>query len=245
MGLLENWLGIICAKSFAWYIGDELCMLRGKTLTSARNKGLRRMSSSTPNEKLPPNKPKNVERRAREYLTFEEVLTLIEAARTVGRHKDRDAILILMAYRHGLRSGEIVHLRWQDIDLDQRIIRVDRLKNGRQSIHDLESDEVELLSKLHLNNFGCEFVFSSERTGPLTKRAVHTIIARAGQLAGFEFSVHPHMLRHSKGFHLAASGADPKAIQAYFGHRNRGSSSHYRLAQPEKESDNSASGDEA
>lgn len=52
--------------------------------------------------KLPPPKPTNTERRAREYLTPAEVDQLMRAARQVGRHGQRDATLILLMYRHGL-----------------------------------------------------------------------------------------------------------------------------------------------
>jgi len=66
--------------------------------------------------KLPPTKPKNTDRRAREYLTPAEVERLIGAARKVGRHGDRNAALILLMYRHGLRVAEASCLRWEHID---------------------------------------------------------------------------------------------------------------------------------
>ncbi|MCD8525220.1 MAG: tyrosine-type recombinase/integrase, partial [Gammaproteobacteria bacterium] len=46
------------------------------------------------------------------------------------------------------------------------------------------------------------------------------IVARAGEDAGFEFTIHPHMLRHSTGFYLANHGHDTRAIQSYLGHAN-------------------------
>ncbi len=49
---------------------------------------------------------------------------------------------------------------------------------------------------------------------------MHKIIARAGVEAGIEFPVHPHMLRHAKGYQLASHGIDTIAIQAYLGHKN-------------------------
>jgi integrase len=54
----------------------------------------------------------NRERRTREYLTPQEVEKLIRAASRVGRYGHRDATLILLAYRHGLRVSELVALRW-------------------------------------------------------------------------------------------------------------------------------------
>ena len=53
-----------------------------------------------------PRKPRNADVRSREYLTDKEVNQLMEAARKTGRHGHRDATLILLAYRHGLRVHE-------------------------------------------------------------------------------------------------------------------------------------------
>ena len=64
------------------------------------------------------------------------------------------------------------------------------------------------------------YVFVTERKGPLTTSAVRKIIARAGELAGLGFPVHPHMLRHACGFKLANDGHDTRAIQHYLGHKN-------------------------
>jgi site-specific recombinase XerD len=44
---------------------------------------------------------------------------------------------------------------------------------------------------------------------------VHKLVARAGKLAHLKLSVHPHMLRHGKGYQLANKGKDTRAIQAY------------------------------
>jgi site-specific recombinase XerD len=62
------------------------------------------------------------------------------------------------------------------------------------------------------------WVFQSERLGPLSERSIHNLVQRAGEGAGFGFSVHPHMLRHAKGFNLGERGIDTRAIQAYMGH---------------------------
>jgi integrase len=59
----------------------------------------------------PPRRQRNVERRPREYLTPAEVETLIATAKKRGRYGHRDATMILIAYRHGLRVGELCTLR--------------------------------------------------------------------------------------------------------------------------------------
>ncbi len=77
-----------------------------------------------------PRKPRNKDVRSREYLTDKEVEALMQAARRTGRHGHRDATLILLAYRHGLRMSELIALRWDQIDLSQGHLHVTRAKNG-------------------------------------------------------------------------------------------------------------------
>lgn len=54
-----------------------------------------------------------------------EVEQLMRAARQSGRHGHRDATLILMMYRHGLRVSEVSRLRWESIDLKAALIHVE------------------------------------------------------------------------------------------------------------------------
>jgi len=168
----------------------------------------------------PPVKVPNLEKRSREYLTVSEVNKLIKAAKSLGRHGERDGLLILVMYRHALRVSEAIDLRWDQMDLNRGRMHVNRLKNGDPSVHYLEGDEIRALRKLRRDYTATEFVFESERQGPLTPNAVHKMMARAGIEAELELSVHPHMLRHGKGYKLADEGVDTRAIQAYMGHKN-------------------------
>jgi len=168
----------------------------------------------------PPRKPKNRDRRSREHLTPSEVELLRKAASKLGRHGDRDAAMILLAYRHGFRVGELVELRWDQVDLEMGILHVRRLKGGTSSTHPLTGLEVRALRRLKREYASLVHVFVSERGGPLTDSAVRKLVARAGKAAGFVMPVHPHMLRHSCGYKLANDGVDTRAIQAYLGHRS-------------------------
>jgi integrase len=98
------------------------------------HKGLRVKEGSRPttaNGKVPPRRLPNAARRSREYLTPEEVKLLIETARKrIGaRNPHRDATLILLAYRHGLRASELCALRWDMLDLSQGRYHVTRRKS--------------------------------------------------------------------------------------------------------------------
>ena len=169
---------------------------------------------------VPPRKVPNAERRSREYLVDDEVEAMMTAARNVGRHGHRDATIIFLGYRHGLRVSELVALRWDQVEIKQGRLHVVRRKNGSPSTHPLRGPELRALRKVSRDYPDSPYVFSSERKGPLTDSSVRKIVARAGQRAGLPFPVHPHMLRHACGYKLANGGHDTRSIQAYLGHKN-------------------------
>jgi type 1 fimbriae regulatory protein FimB/type 1 fimbriae regulatory protein FimE len=168
----------------------------------------------------PPRKKLNLELRSREYLTPQEMETLITTARQIGRHSYRDSTMILIAYRHGLRVSELVSLRWEQVDLRGALLHVCRRKNGVSSTHPLYGVEIRALRKLKSDYSGSPYVFLTERNGPLTDSTFRKIVARVGERANMPFTIHPHMLRHSTGFKLANEGHDLRAIQLYLGHKS-------------------------
>jgi type 1 fimbriae regulatory protein FimE len=167
----------------------------------------------------PPARQMNADRRSREHLTPEEVDKLMKAAGAIGRHGHRDATLLLIAYRHGLRVSEVTSLRWDQVDMKQGLMHVNRVKNGLPSTHPIRGPELRALRRLQKDYAG-PYVFSTERLGPMTTATVRKLMARAGEQAKLPFPVHPHMLRHACGYKLANEGHDTRALQHYLGHKN-------------------------
>ena len=170
--------------------------------------------------KIPPRRVANIERRSREYLTPKEVDSMVAAAKIAGRHGHRDGALILLTYRHAGRVSEVVAWRRDQVDLEQGLLHVNRLKGGTPSVHPLRGPEIRALRRLFREHPDSQYVFCTERKGPMTSATARKIIGRAGELAGLGFPVHPHMLRHATGYYLASKGQDTSAIQAYMGHKN-------------------------
>jgi integrase len=73
--------------------------------------------------------------RTREYLTQREIERLMEAGRKTSRYGHRDATMILIAYRHGLRASELCDLQWAQIELNTGRLHVRRSKRGTPSVH--------------------------------------------------------------------------------------------------------------
>ena len=167
-----------------------------------------------------PKRHKHRDVRSREHLTPPEVDKLRKAARSIGCHGERNDTMILLAYRHGLRVAELIHLRWDQLDLDQGLFHVRRIKNGVPSTHPLTGAEIRALRKRKRLTGASAYVFLSERKGPLTDSSVRKIMAQASERAGLGFPVHPHQLRHGCGYKLANDKQDTRAIQLFLGHRN-------------------------
>lgn len=182
----------------------------------------------------PPQRLPNAARRPREYLTAAEVERLMQAARQRGRYGGRDAAMILLAYRHGLRVCELCALRWDQVDFAQGLLHVGRRKHGTPSVHPLRGPELRALRQVQREQAPGAYVFVSERGAPLTPAGFRKLLARTGAAAGFSFGVHPHMLRHACGYQLANDGHDTRAIQHYLGHKNIQHTVRYTQLSPER-----------
>jgi Phage integrase family len=70
------------------------------------------------------------------------------AARKSSRYGHRDATMILIAYRHGLRASEVCDLQWHQVELAAGRLHVRRSKRGTASVHPLQGDELRALRRL-------------------------------------------------------------------------------------------------
>jgi integrase len=197
------------------------------------NPTLRLVTPTTDNRTVAPQRPPNADLRTREHLTADEVEKLIEAAKA-NRHGYRDALMVLLAYRHGLRAAEVVDLRWEQVDFKTAILHIRRVKNGTPATHPLSGREMRELRRHQRESVQSPFVFVSERGAPLSAPGFSRIVERAATAADLGIKAHAHMLRHACGYTLANDGHDTRAIQAYLGHRNIQNTTRYTALAPQR-----------
>jgi integrase len=173
---------------------------------------LQLVTPSTEIRTVRPTRRPNTDLRTREYLTEAEVERLLKATKG-NRWAHRDATMILLAYRHGLRASELTDLRWDQVDFTTATLHVRRVKQGSPSTHPILGDELRWLRRLQREQEPkSPFVFTSERGSPFTTAGFARMVERAAAEAGFGFKEHPHMLRHACGFALASKGHDTRAL---------------------------------
>ena len=164
-----------------------------------------------------PNRVANDALRTRDYLQESEVVKLISQAKK-GRNPKRDALMINMAFRHGLRISELIDIRWSDLDLKKGTLHVRRLKGSLDSTHPVAREDLRALRALRKDSES-PYVFTSERGSPMSAAGFRKQLARWGKAAKLEFPVNPHMLRHACGYALANKGVDTRSLQHYLGHK--------------------------
>jgi integrase len=178
---------------------------------------------------MPTRRP-NAELRPREHLTQIEVEKLIKAAKG-NRNGQRDATMLLIAFRHGLRASELCGIQWSDVELETGNLHLRRAKGGATGTHPLLGDELRALRALK-REAKSPFIFVSERGAPFSVAGLQKLVERAGIEAGMPFKCHPHMLRHATGYALANKGTDTRTLQSYLGHRSIQSTVRYTELAP-------------
>ena len=161
-------------------------------------------------------------------LSYEETEKLLVEGPENGKHYQRDRLILELLYGSGLRVSELIDLNWENIETDQRMIRVlgkgskERLVPFGLSVKELLEDW-SLLSKEGTK--GPLFV-SEKGAERLTVRTVHRLVQRAALRVGI-YGVSPHTLRHCFATHLLERGAPLRVVQELLGHESIAATQRY------------------
>ncbi len=171
-------------------------------------------------------------RPAGEDLSDAQVSKLIKAARA-GRYGARDALMIDLAWQHGLRASELCGLTWDDIRPGRLpTIYIRRAKGGASGVNPLSAEHLRALNALRPAEPG-PTIFVSERGDAFTTAGFAKMVDRAGRKAGIKFKVHPHQLRHACASHLAPKIGQLE-LAAHLGMRDPRTLGHYYSGDPER-----------
>jgi len=143
-------------------------------------------------------------------LTKEEIKKLIEAT-----DNTKSRLIISLLYSSGLRVSELVNLKTNDVNFDEKTGWVRSGKGSKDRLFAISEGLSNEIQK-YLENRNHQYIFSKDC--PLTTRNIQKIIALTKKRAGIEKKVTPHTLRHSFATHLLEQGTDIRVIQVLLGH---------------------------
>lgn len=145
-------------------------------------------------------------------LTIEEVKKIIEVTNN-SKHK----LIIKLIYGTGLRVSEIVDLKKENINFNEKLIHIKLGKGKKDRFVKLPESIIE-----ELNNFSkigdSKYLFESQRGGKLTSKTIQLILSNSAKKAKIKKRVYPHLLRHGFATHLLEQGTDLRIIQKLLGH---------------------------
>lgn len=161
--------------------------------------------------------------RLPQLLSLSEIETLIDSTTAI-----RNKAIIALLYSSGLRVGELVRLRPEDIYMSTMQVYVRKSKNHCDRWTLLSERALELL-KEYWKSYPVKrdhlFVSLDVPHDPLKISGVEIMLRVVGRDAGIR--VHPHMLRHSFASHMIEQGVPIHFVQSMLGHRSLSSTQIY------------------
>lgn len=158
-------------------------------------------------------------------LSIEEVDNLLDIKPNNAFEYRNKAMLELM-YSSGLRVSELVSLKLNDIDLDNKYVRC--FGKGKKEriipIGDYAIDYLKLYIEeyrpLLKKKYQTDSIFLNNHGKEMTRGGFFLIIKQIAKSKNIDKNITPHMLRHSFATHLLNNGADLRTIQEMLGHSN-------------------------
>lgn len=147
-------------------------------------------------------------------LTVNEISKILEVVSNL-KHKT----MLLVIYSAGLRLGELLNLKPEDINSEAMKIHVREAKGKKDRYVMLSENVLALLKKYYSEYKPKEFLFEGQNGGKYSPKSVQTVFKRAINKTGIKKKVSVHTLRHSFATHLLDEGTDIRYIQELLGHK--------------------------
>jgi len=125
-------------------------------------------------------------------------------------------LTITILYYSGLRLSELINLRWENLNLDRKIITIKQGKGKKDRIIFLHPKILEQFNKTGIGKSG--LILMSSRGKKYSKKSIQEIVKQNARKAKINRTITPHTLRHTFATHLLENGADIRHIQKLLGH---------------------------
>ncbi len=157
-----------------------------------------------------------------EYSELEELFLVPDKKTPIGQ---RDSVILELLYATGVRVGELVSIKVEDIDFHNRRILILGKGNKERYVifgeYCLDSLKLYLEEgRVSLNTNHVDTLLLNHNGGELTERGVRYILNQLIQKTSIQKNISPHMIRHSFATHLLNEGCDLLTVQKLLGHES-------------------------
>ncbi len=158
------------------------------------------------------------EKKLPKFIYYNDLLEILDESLN-GSDGLRDRLIVEMLYATGIRVSELVNIKYNDIDYDNKRIRVLGKGDKERIVYfgDYALEALKNYTSSHLNNKN-DYVFVNSKGGKLTDRGVRYIIDKIMEKLSVKVHVTPHVLRHTFATDMLNNGCDIKVVQELLGH---------------------------
>lgn len=159
-----------------------------------------------------------------DFFSEKEIDSLLTAnEKRTDKLKDRDQALLMLMFASGLRASEVVNLTFNQVDFDNRIMKVSGKGNKDRLVPFTNSAKEAMLNYINglrkdLLKEDTKYIFLNSQGNKMTVRGLEYILNEIEAKTGLYGKIHPHMLRHSFATKMLNRGADLRTIQELLGH---------------------------
>jgi len=149
------------------------------------------------------------------------VLSVQEVERFLNSFSNlKHKAIFTLIYSAGLRIGELLNLKMEDIDSDRMQIRIHQGKGQKDRYSILSKKVLELLREYVKEYQPKEYLFEGQGGGKYSSSSIQALMRRHKKKCGITKKATPHTLRHSFATHLLDNGTDTRFIQELLGHKH-------------------------
>lgn len=164
-------------------------------------------------------------KRLPKYLEYNEIDELFDIPDLTTPLGERNALILEMLYASGMRVGELVSIKVNDINHSSKTIKILGKGNKERLVYYNNITEKRLKlylenGRCHLNKNNSDYLFLNQQGGKLTTRGVEFILDQIMKKTAITKHITPHMLRHSFATHLLNEGCDLLSVQELLGHES-------------------------
>ena len=167
-------------------------------------------------------KSPKIEKKLPDFLTYDELKRLLLAINTSTNIGKRDYMLINLLYDSGVRVSELINIKLNNIDFENRLIKILGKRNKERIVYFTENTSKLIYEYIYdiceVHKKPRKFLFESKTNIVISRVEVYNIIVKYAELAKINKKVTPHTLRHTIATHMIKNDADVLSVKTILGH---------------------------